>query len=99
MNNVLFGRNSIKCAHCGHNEFEVTVNYLVPRAVQLECKCGVITPIAFFDQFDSAYGVNGQRTRSMFDMCYYEDLNPTECRSAVIEDIRAYKENRLPFDD
>lgn len=41
-------RNTIQCKKCGEQDFEVNVNYCIPRAIQLECKyCGYITPIAF----------------------------------------------------
>lgn len=92
MSDIYFKRDSIKCVHCGGNDFHVSVNYCVPRAIQLECKCGYITPIAFIDRCDNCYGVNGNATNGMYADSFCEDLDPYTSRQAVIDDVRKYRE-------
>lgn len=74
-------RDSIKCIHCGGNDFEVSVNYFIPRAITLECRCGYITPIAFFDKQRKAYGINDKATEELYDRTYYEDIEPKEAEA------------------
>lgn len=71
-------RASIVCKHCGGNDFEVNVNYCIPRAIQLECECGYITPIAFFDKKGKAYGVNSEMLHEVYERTFYEDIEPVE---------------------
>lgn len=73
-------RPSIICEHCGGNDFEVSVNYCIPRAIHLECKCGYITPIAFFDKSGRAYGINDKTFHEVYNRTFYEDIEPKEVR-------------------
>ena len=75
-------RPSIKCAHCGGNDFEVSVNTCIPRAITLECKCGYITSIAFFDKQRKAYGVNDKSTEELFERTHYQEIEPKEAEEA-----------------
>ena len=77
-------RPSIKCVHCGGNDFEVTVNECIPRAITLECKCGYITPIAFFDRQRKAYAINDKATRELYNRTSYEEIEPKEAAEAVV---------------
>lgn len=77
-------RPSIKCVHCGGNDFEVSVNTCIPRAITLECKCGYITPIAFFDKQRKTYGINDEATKELYERTHYEEIEPKEATEAVV---------------
>ncbi len=87
---MVMHRTTIKCANCGNQDLEVTVNYCIPRGIYLECPrmgCGWITPIAFFDARGEAYGVNGIATQQAFNDSYCEDISPKKAREAVYTDL------------
>lgn len=81
-------RSSIQCTNCGGREFEVDVNYCIPRAISLECKCGYITPIAFFDKRGRAYGINGNLTKELYDESFFADIEPSEAERAYHGDLK-----------
>lgn len=84
-------RSVLKCSKCEGNEFEVTVNYCVPRAIYLECKCGYITPIAVFDTKGKAYGVNGTHTAELYEESSCRDILPNEATKACYADLEIKK--------
>lgn len=76
-------RNTIQCKKCGEQDFEVNVNYCIPRAIQLECKyCGYITSIAFFDIIGRAYAINGTATYEAYQDSYCGDVTEKEAMEA-----------------
>lgn len=87
-------RPSIKCIHCGGNDFEVTVNTFIPRAITLECKCGYITPIAFLDKNNNAYGINDEAATELYNRTFYEDIEPKEAAEAVVNYYKNKEEQK-----
>lgn len=87
-------RSSIYCKHCGQSDFEVTVNYCIPRAITLECKCGYLTPIAFFDKNNNTYGINDESTNDLYEESFCRDIEIKEAREANLNYWRK-KERRI----
>lgn len=76
-------RISLKCAHCGGSDFSVSVNYCIPRAIQLSCACGYITPIAFFSDSGRAYPINNSEERDLYERTFYEDVSDKDAFSCL----------------
>lgn len=84
-------RVSLKCACCGNQDLEVTVNECVPNAIYLTCNkkgCGRMTPLAFFDEKGRAYAVNGTATTNAYNETYCKDVTPKEAMDAVYADYQ-----------
>lgn len=80
-------RNLLRCEHCGSQEFEITVNYCIPRAIHIECKCGYITPVAFFDEKGKAYAINGKETLEAYENTFCGEITEKEARESELNDI------------
>lgn len=84
-------RLSLKCACCGNQDLEVTVNECVPKAIYLTCNkrgCGRMTPLAFFDENGRAYAVNGTATTNAFNETYCGDVTNKQALDAVYADYK-----------
>ena len=75
-------RISIKCASCSQNDFEVEKS-IRPLGIKLLCKCGVCTPIAFFDTKEQMYMINGAAAMEQYNKSYSGDVEPGAAEAAI----------------
>lgn len=88
-------RNSIKCQHCGGNDFEVIVNRFIPQIITLECKCGSFTPIAFFDKQEKVYGINDKSLQELSDRTYYDVIEPKEAAEVTLNYLKNKEKDKI----
>lgn len=92
MSDIYMKRPALTCSKCGGNEFTVEVNYCIPRAVSLSCKCGYITPIAFFSKSGRTHAINGLESNKLYHESFCRDIEDIEAAKAVHDDVQVVRE-------